>query len=89
MRKPGVSCQNKTCQVCNSFQRVKLHQGKSTGNASKKYNWIPFKKQTQIGTVCIIFEHIPEKSSDISPMNYCAFCLLKRALVKEEWQAIS
>ncbi|GBN53232.1 hypothetical protein AVEN_155445-1 [Araneus ventricosus] len=51
----------------------------------------------------IPFQHIPTKSSDVSPMDYYAFGLLKRALskhkpitidglwnvVQEEWKSIS
>ena len=59
--------------------------------------------KTNTGIAYITFQHIPAKSPDVSPMEYCAFGLLKRALSKrkptttidglwkvaeEEWKAI-
>ncbi|GBL97357.1 hypothetical protein AVEN_170474-1 [Araneus ventricosus] len=58
--------------------------------------------KTDIGIAYIPFQHIPTKSPDVSPMDYCAFGLLKRVLskckpttidglwkeVEEEWKSI-
>ncbi|GBO14483.1 hypothetical protein AVEN_94971-1 [Araneus ventricosus] len=40
--------------------------------------------KTDTGIAFIPFQHIPSKSPDISPMDYCAFGLFKRALSKRK-----
>lgn len=86
----------------NDFQRVKLHQDKATSHTSKTTTAFLEKMKTDTGIAYIPFQHIPAKSPDVSPMDYCAFGLLKRALskrkpttidglwkvVEEEWKAI-
>ncbi|GBN91889.1 hypothetical protein AVEN_77143-1 [Araneus ventricosus] len=58
--------------------------------------------KTDAGIPYIPFQHIPAKSPDVSPMDYCAFGPLKRSLfkrilttidglwkvVEEEWKSI-
>ncbi|GBO25282.1 hypothetical protein AVEN_236346-1 [Araneus ventricosus] len=40
--------------------------------------------KTYTGIADVLFQYIPAKSSDVSPMDYCAFGLSKRALSKRK-----
>ncbi|GBL89123.1 hypothetical protein AVEN_255253-1 [Araneus ventricosus] len=80
--------------------RVKLHQDKATSHTSKSTT--AFVEKNDTGIAYIPFQHILAKSPEVSPMDYCAFGLLKRAnskqkpttidglwkVVKEEWESI-
>ncbi|GBN45107.1 hypothetical protein AVEN_138587-1 [Araneus ventricosus] len=86
----------------NDFQIVKLHQGKATSHTSKSTTALHEKMKTDTCIAYIPFQHIPAKSSDVSPMDYCVFGLFKRAIsklkpitidglfkvVEEEWKSI-
>ncbi|GBL81716.1 hypothetical protein AVEN_93492-1 [Araneus ventricosus] len=65
----------------NGFQRVKLHQDKATTPTSKSTTAFLEKMKTDTGTAYIPFQHIPVKSPELSPLDYCAFGLVKRALL--------
>ncbi|GBM73022.1 hypothetical protein AVEN_66234-1 [Araneus ventricosus] len=85
-----------------SFQRVRLHKDKFTSHTSKSTKALFEKMKTDTCIAYILFHHIPEKSPDVSPMDYCSVGLLKRALskrkptkidelwkvVEEEWKSI-
>ncbi|GBN79439.1 hypothetical protein AVEN_138680-1 [Araneus ventricosus] len=87
----------------NHLQRVKLHQDKATSHTSKSTTAFLEKMKTDTGIAFIPFQHFPGKSPDVSPMDYCAFGLLKRVLserkpttihgfwkvLEEEWKSIS
>ncbi|GBM50355.1 hypothetical protein AVEN_208960-1 [Araneus ventricosus] len=62
------------------FQSVKLHQDKATSHTAKGTTAFLEEMKTETGILYIPFQHIPPKSPDVSPMGYCAFGLLKRAL---------
>ncbi|GBN23068.1 hypothetical protein AVEN_233990-1 [Araneus ventricosus] len=68
----------------NDCQRVKLQQDKTTSHTSKSTTAFLEKMKTDTGIAFIPFQHIPSKSPDISPMDYCAFGLFKRALSKRK-----
>ncbi|GBO29915.1 hypothetical protein AVEN_208472-1 [Araneus ventricosus] len=68
----------------NDFQRVKLHQVKATSHTSKRTTAFLEKMTTDTGIAYLAFQHIPAKSPDVSPMDYCAFGLLKIALSKRK-----
>ncbi|GBM51342.1 hypothetical protein AVEN_110799-1 [Araneus ventricosus] len=86
----------------NDFQRVKLHQDKAASHTSKSTTALHEKMETDTCIAYIPFQHIPAKSPDVSPMDYFAFGLLKRALskckpttidglwevIEEEWRSI-
>ena len=40
--------------------------------------------KTDAGIECMLFQYIPAKSPDVSPVDYCTFGLLERALSKRE-----
>ena len=66
----------------NSFHGVKLYQDKTT-NHSLKTTTAVWDKNENIEY--ILFQRIPAKSPDFSPVDYCAFNLLKRALSKSKF----
>lgn len=82
--------------------RVRLHQDKASSHTSRSTLAHLRKLEQETGIKAIPFEDIPVKSPDASPMDYCAFGLLKRALgsrrpqslhglwkaCKEEWAAL-
>ncbi|GBL78197.1 hypothetical protein AVEN_42767-1 [Araneus ventricosus] len=65
-------------------QKVKLHQDNATSHTSKSTTAFLEKMKTDTGIVYIPFQHIPAKFLDISPIDYCALGLLKRALSKRK-----
>ena len=83
-------------------QSVELHQDKASSHTSK--STVNFLKEMEQKTLIktIPFTDIPTKSPDASPMDFCAFGLLKSALskrplitltglwkaVQEEWDRI-
>ncbi|GBO46880.1 hypothetical protein AVEN_39946-1 [Araneus ventricosus] len=86
----------------NDFQRVKLHQDKDASHTSKSTTAFLEKMKTDTGIAHIPFQYIPTKSPDISPMDYCAFGLVKIVfskpkpttidglwkVVEEEWKSV-
>lgn len=83
-------------------QRVWLHQDKASSHTSRSTATHLATLEQETGIRSIPFTDIPVKSPDASPMDFCAFGLLKRALgsrrprslgglwkaCKEEWAAI-
>ncbi|KFM73915.1 hypothetical protein X975_19894, partial [Stegodyphus mimosarum] len=65
------------CHLC-----VRLHQDKASSHTSK--STVNFLKEIEqkTGIEAIPFIDISTKSPDVSPMNFCAFGLLKTALSK-------
>ena len=59
-----------------------LHQDKSH---TPKFTAVSLEKmKIDQSLECIPFQPIPSKSADVSPMDFCAFGLLKRALSKRK-----
>lgn len=67
----------------NDFQRLKLHQDKTTIHTSKVLLH-SLKNETGAGILHIPFQHIPVKSSEDSLVHYSAFGILKRDLSKRK-----
>ena len=59
-----------------------IHQDKASSHTSKTTRSFMNRMQNETGINAIPFEDIPVKSPDASPMDFCAFGLLKRALGK-------
>ncbi|KFM72922.1 Transposable element P transposase, partial [Stegodyphus mimosarum] len=72
----------------NGFQRMKLQQDKGTNHTSKSTIAFFEKVKPDTDIACIHFKSIPAKSPDVSPMDYCVFGLLKRALFKSTLRTI-
>ncbi|GBM32550.1 hypothetical protein AVEN_187105-1 [Araneus ventricosus] len=68
----------------NDFQRVKLHLDKVTSYTSKITTEFLEKMKTDTEIAYIPFQHISQKSPYVSPMDYWAFGLWKRALSKRK-----
>lgn len=66
----------------NNLHCVKFHQDKATSHTSKSTALFFEKMRNETGIEAIPFKCIPPKSPDVSPMDYCAFGLLKQALYK-------
>ena len=87
----------------NQTNQVELHQDKASSHTSNSTRLFLEKMANDTGIRAIPFEHIPVKSPDAAPMDYCAFGLLKQALgrgkpktlnglwkaVEEEWCKLS
>ena len=65
----------------NGFDRVKLHQDQATSHTSESTAVFPEKMNTDTSIKHMSLQHIPTKSPDVSPMDYCNFGLLKRVLL--------
>ena len=63
---------------------MKLHQGKATIHTLK--STIAFLETIKIDTSieCMAFQYIPTMYPDVSPIEYCAFYLLKRVFFKHK-----
>jgi hypothetical protein len=79
----------------NNLEKVELHQDKASSHTSKSTAIFLEKMQIETGIKSIPFKHIPAKSPDVAPMDYCAFGLLKQGLYKRRpktlaglWKAV-
>lgn len=61
---------------------MKLHKDKAAIPFLKITTAILEKRKTDTSIAYIPSQHIAVKSLDVSPMNYCAFGLMKRAISK-------
>lgn len=82
--------------------KVFIHQDKASSHTSKSTRQFLTRMEEETGIHAVPFTDIPVKSPDASPMDFCAFGLLKRALgdrrprtldglwkaCKEEWSRI-
>jgi hypothetical protein len=66
------------------LDKVELHQDKASSHTSKSTALFLEKMRNETGIKAIPFGHIPVKSPDASPMDFCAFGLLKQALSKRK-----
>jgi hypothetical protein len=87
----------------NDISNVHFHQDKASSHFSKSTLCYLDKLKDETGINYIPKSHIPTKSPDASPMDFCAFGLLKRAVanrrahtlnglwkvLQEEWDRIS
>ena len=62
--------------------KVELHQDKASSQTSKSTAIFLEKMRIETGIKTIPFSHIPVKAPDASPMDFCAFGLLKNELAK-------
>ncbi|GFS87476.1 uncharacterized protein TNCV_207871 [Trichonephila clavipes] len=65
------------------IDKVLLPSDKASSRTSKSKAAYSTNKESETEIRCIPFGEIPVKSPDASPMDFSAFCLLKRALGKE------
>lgn len=76
-------------------QSVRLHQDKASSHTSKSTVNFLKEMEQKTGIKAVPFTDIPTKSPDVSPMDFCAFGLLKSALSKRRpktltglWKAV-
>ena len=68
----------------NNFHSMKLYQDKTTSHTSKSTFTFLEKMKIDTSNGNMPFQHILVKSSDVSPIDYCVFGLLKRIFSKQQ-----
>ncbi|GFU87782.1 hypothetical protein TNCV_3229431 [Trichonephila clavipes] len=63
--------------------KLSFQMDKASGHTSKSAAVYLAKKESETGIKCIPFDEICVKSSDASPMYFCAFGLLKRGIFRK------
>ncbi len=61
--------------------KVEIYMDKASSQTSKSTAAYLPNKESEIGIKCILFNEIPVKPPDTSPIDFCAFSLLKQATV--------
>ena len=71
------------------FQNVEIHQDKASSHTAHSTCTFLEEMEQETGIKSIPFDHIPVKSPDCSPMDFCVFGLLKQALSKRHPKSLN
>ena len=71
------------------IDKVELHTHRASSHTSKSTTACLAKKESETGINCIPFAEIPVKSSDASPIDFCALSLLEGALEKRHPETLN